>query len=60
MDTLAPYVEAREYIRAHANVRGQQYDVIVFGWRGERVYLTWRTDMGRHLGSAAAADVNRV
>lgn len=56
---LQPYVAARDYIRAHANVRGQQYDVIVLGSRGERVYLSWRPDMGRHLGWVPAADGER-
>lgn len=60
MSDLQPYVEARDYIRAQANVRGQHYDVIVLGWRGDRVFLTWRTDMGRHLGWVPASDVQRV
>ncbi len=46
MGTTQPYVEAKDYIRVRALVRGQQYDVIVLRWRGDRVYLTWRTDMG--------------
>ena len=60
MHSLAPYVEAHDFIRARANVRGQQCDVIVLGWRGQRVYLSWRTDMGRHLGRVQAADVEGV
>ena len=56
---LQPHVEARAYIRAHANVRGQPHDVIVLGCRGERVFLTWWTDMRRHIGWVPAADVER-
>ncbi len=51
---------ADHYIRAHARVRGQKYDVIVLGWRGDRVYLSWRTDMGTHLGWVPATDVLRA
>lgn len=60
MPDLQPYVEARDYIRAQANVRGQDYDVIVLGWRGDRVYLSWQTEMGRHLGWVPAAEVQRA
>jgi len=55
-----PYVEAKEYIRVRAWVRGFEVDAVVLGWRGDRVYLSWRTDMGRHLGWVPAADVERV
>ena len=29
------------------------------GWRGDRVYITWKTDMGNHLSWVPAADVER-
>jgi len=53
MPDLPPYVQAKDYIRARACVRGQEHDVVVLGWRGQRVYLSWRSDMGRHLGWGA-------
>lgn len=59
MRDLQPYVQAQDHIRAHARVRGRDCDVVVLGWRGDRVYLTWRTDMGRHLGWVPATDVTR-
>ncbi len=60
MDTVPPYVEAKVPIRGRARVRGEEHDVVVLGWRGERVYLRWRTDMGNHLGWVPAADVRRT
>lgn len=59
MRDLQPYIEAKDYVPARANVRGQHHDVIVLGWRGERAYLTWRSDMGKHLGWVPAANVER-
>jgi len=59
-DDLPPYVEAKEHIRVRAWVRGFQVDAEVLGWRGDRVYLTWRSDLGRHLGWVPAADVERL
>jgi hypothetical protein len=59
MPDLPPYVEARDYIRVRAFIRGASHDAVVLGWRGDRVYLTWRSDMGKHLGWVPAADVQR-
>lgn len=60
MHTLPPYVEAKAYLPVRAWVRGFQADAVALGWRGDRVYLTWKSDMGRHLGWAPAADVQRT
>ncbi len=60
MPDLPPYVEAVEYLRVRAEVRGTRCDGVVLGWRGDRVYLTWKTDMGNHLGWVPARDVERV
>ncbi len=59
MRTTQPYVEAKDYIPVRALLRGEHFDGVVLGWRGERVYITWRTDMGKHLGWVPAADVKR-
>ncbi len=59
MHDQPPYVEAKKYIRVRVTVRGQHVAGVVLGWRGERVHLTWKTDMGNHLGWVAAADVER-
>ncbi len=59
MQITQPYMEAKDDIRARALVRGHSLDAVVFGWRGDRVHLTWKTDMGNHLGWVAAADVER-
>ncbi len=59
MPDLPPYVEAREHLPVRATVRGQLVDAVVLGWRGDRVYLTWRSHMGKHLGWVPAADVER-
>ncbi len=60
MPSLPPYVEAREHLPVRATIRGARHDAVVLGWRGDRVYLTWKTDIGKHLGSVPAADVERV
>ncbi len=59
MHDLPPYVEARHFIRVRALVRGERRDGHVIGWRGERVHVQWRSDMGQHLGWVEAADVGR-
>ena len=38
MPDLQPCVEAKDDMRARAHVRGQDLNVVVLGWRGERVY----------------------
>lgn len=58
-DTLPPYIEAKDYLPVRAVVRGQTVEGVVLGWRGEQVYLRWKTDMGNHLGWVAATDVER-
>ncbi len=59
MDTLPPYVEAKDHLPVRALVRGEQVAGVVLGWRGDRVYLSWRTDMGNHLGWVPAEAVER-
>lgn len=59
MPELPPYVEAKTYLRVRAAVRGQVVDAVVLGWRGQRVYLRWRSDLGQHLGWVPAAAVER-
>ncbi len=59
MPDLPPYVEAVDYLPVRALVRGTRHDAVVLGWRGDRVYLTWWTDMGKHLGRMPTADVER-
>ena len=60
MPDLPPYVEAKDYIRVHATVRGQAVDdAVVLGWCGEDGYITWRSDMGKHLAWVPATDVER-
>jgi hypothetical protein len=41
-------------------VRGERLDGEVLGWRGDRVYVRWRTAAGNHLGWVLAADVERL
>jgi hypothetical protein len=60
MPEFGTYVEARDHIRARAWVRGFRVDAVVLGWSGTMAYLTWRSDMGAHLGWVPAADVERV
>jgi hypothetical protein len=56
---LPPYVEATTYLPVHALVRGAVVEGVVLGWRGDRVYLTWRSDLGNHLGWVPASVVER-
>jgi hypothetical protein len=58
MPDLPPYVEAKTYLRVRAAVCGQVVDSVVLSWRGQRVYLRWRSDLG-HLGWVPAVDVER-
>jgi hypothetical protein len=57
---LPPYVEAPQPVPVRALVRGERRDGWVLGWRGERVYLRWKTDSGNHLGWVSASDVERI
>ncbi len=59
MPELQPYTEAVDYLRVRALVRGTRHDGVVLGWRGSRVYLTWKTELGNHLGWVPAGDVER-
>ena len=59
MSDLPPYVEATTYLPVHAEVRGQLVEGRVLGWRGDRVFLTWRSELGNHLGWVAASLVGR-
>jgi len=58
MPDLPPYVDAREHLAVRTWVRGYQHDAVVLGWRGELVYLTWRSDLDNHLGWVPAAHVD--
>ena len=59
MHDLPPYVEATTYLPVYAEVRAQRVEGRVLGWRGDRVFLTWRSDLGNHLGWVPAAVVER-
>jgi hypothetical protein len=50
MPDLPPYVEAKDDIRAHARVRGQEVRRHRPRLAWDPVHLTWHTDMGAHLG----------
>ena len=54
------YVTATEGIVVRVTVRGDVYDGQVLGWRGDRVYVSYRTVDGNHLAWLPAADVERV
>lgn len=58
MPDLPPYVGATEHLPVHAVIRAARHVAVVLGWRGDRVYLTWKADVGNHLGSVLAADVD--
>ena len=60
MADLPPYVEAKEHIHVRAWVRGFEVDAVVLGWTGDHVYLTWKSELGRHLGWVPAAGVERI
>jgi hypothetical protein len=57
---LPPYTEAPEPVAVRALVRGELREAWVLGWRGDRVYLQWKTAAGNHLGWVRAADVQRT
>ena len=60
MHVEQPYVPAKQHLQVTATIRGHEHSAVVLGWRGDRVYLTWRTDLGNHLGWVSAADVQRL
>ena len=55
-----PYVPATEVIVVRVTVRGGVHDGQVLGWRGDRVYASYRTVDGNHLAWVPAVDVERV
>lgn len=59
MSDLPPYVKAATYLPVSAEVRGRRVEGRVLGWRGERVFLTWRSELGNHLGWVPASVVER-
>ncbi len=59
MPDLPPYVQVTEHMQVHAVVRGTRHDAVVLGRRGDRVYLTWKSTLGNHLGWVPAADIRR-
>jgi len=59
MHTTPPYVEQHEYIPVHAGSL-LPVEAVVLGWRGSPVYLTRKSEVGRHLGCVPSADVGRV
>ena len=59
MSDLPPYVAATTYLPVYAEVRGRRIEGRVLGWRVDRVFLTWRSDLGNHLGWVPASVVER-
>lgn len=55
-----PYVTAEQPIPVIAAVNGQRWPGEVNSWRGERVYVRWRTGAGNHLGWLPADGVERT
>ena len=55
-----PYVTAPEGLVVRVTVRGDVYDGQVLGWRGNRVYVNYRSEHGRHLAWVPGADVERA
>ena len=58
--TGPPYVRAPEVIVVRVTARGGIHDGQVLGWRGDRVYVSYRTVDGNHLAWVPAADVERT
>ncbi|MCU1437954.1 MAG: hypothetical protein JWP66_1041 [Naasia sp.] len=57
---LPPSTAATQPVAVRALVRRELRDGLVLGWRGDRVYLRWRTEAWNHLGWVPASDVERV
>ena len=61
MQQPEPYVKADHEIPVRIRTRdGSIRDGWALGWRGDRVDVRWRTEMGNHLGWVPAADVERL
>lgn len=56
----APYLPAPGVIVVRVTALGGVHDGQVLGWRGERVYVSYRTSDGNHLAWVPAADVERT
>lgn len=57
---LEPYVAAPEPVAVRVNSAGVGHDGTVNGWRGDRIFLSYRGETGRHLKWVPAADVERA
>ena len=56
----APYVPAPEVVVVGVSAHGGVHDGQVLGWRGDRVYVSYRTVDGNHLAWVPGADVERT
>jgi hypothetical protein len=54
---LGPYVAAPSPIPVRVRMGAELLPGHVEGWRGDRVYVRYRTSMGSHLGWLPAAEV---
>ena len=54
-----PYIPAPEVVVVRVTAHGGVHDGQVLGWRGDRVYVSYRTVDGNHLAWVPAADVER-
>jgi hypothetical protein len=65
VDVDAPAAEDGQYVKADSpvfvrvTIRGEQWDGMVLGWRGERVYVQYRSPAGQHLAWVDAGAVER-
>lgn len=59
-EPLPPYVPAAVEVVVRVKIADEWREGVVLGWRGERVYVRYRTERGGHLTWVPAADVERV
>jgi hypothetical protein len=59
-EPLPPYVKADPVVPVRLAVAGEQRQGEVLGWRGERVYVRYRTQAGNHLAWLPAGAVERL
>ena len=55
-----PYVAAEPVVPVRVQVGGVERLGEVLGWRGERVYVRYRTGAGNHLSWVPAVAVERL
>lgn len=59
-EPLPPYMPAIPEVVVRVKIGDLWHDGSVLGWRGDRVYVRYRTERGGHLAWLPASEVERI